>query len=345
MNFKIVIAFIGIVLGAGIFYFLNNQTYPNPIKNISQQAKSGLQSDDEPFQEMTIPYLRSRTYESTLGDLDQTSQNSNYTSYLTNYDSDDLNINGLLTIPTGSEPEGGWPAIIFIHGYIPPTQYSTLTRYTDHVDYLARNGFVVFKIDLRGHGNSEGEPGGAYYSGDYIIDVLNARAALQSSDFVNPESIGLWGHSMAGNVVFRAIAVESEIPAVSIWAGAVYTYEDWQQYRLNDNSYRPPGMTTQRNAKRKQLFDTHGEFDPDSDFWSKVPATNYLPYIKGAVQLNHSVDDSVVSVEYSRNLNEILDSTSIVHEFNEYNSGGHNISGAAFNQAMQATVEFFKRHL
>src|SRR5690606_8606887 len=105
---------------------------------------------------------------------------------------------------------------------------------------LARNGFVVFKIDLRGHAESEGEAGGGYYGSDYVVDTLNARAALASSDFVNPKKIGHWGHSMAGNVTSRALAAMPEIPAVTIWGGAVYTYSDMQKYGIDDNSYRPP---------------------------------------------------------------------------------------------------------
>ena len=48
------------------------------------------------------------------------------------------------------------------------------------MDYLAQNGFVVFKIDLRGHGDSEGEPGGGYFGADYVTDTLNAHSALET---------------------------------------------------------------------------------------------------------------------------------------------------------------------
>src|SRR3989344_2253344 len=77
------------------------------------------------FQELTIPYLRSRTYESTLGELQKVSENSSYTSYVTSYNSDGLKIYGLLTQPKGNKPTGGWPAIVFVHGYIPPESYQT----------------------------------------------------------------------------------------------------------------------------------------------------------------------------------------------------------------------------
>ncbi len=326
-----------------------------------------------PFQEMTIPYLRSREYKSLLSELFQVSQNADYTSYLTSYTSDGLKINGLLTIPkedsSAASSRGGqagqakkYPAIILVHGYVPPQNYQTLVNYSQYVDYLARRGFIVFKIDLRGHGSSEGEPGGGYYSADYIIDTLNARAALQQGIRVNLPAgkargegesletirigkIGLWGHSMAGNVVARALAASPEIPAVVIFAGAVYTYSDFSEFSIDDNSYQPPPSDSPSRKKRNEMFELYGQFDPTSPFWKQVPMTNYLDEIKGAISLNHALDDGVVDIRYSRNLNSLLNQTSIPHELNEYPSGGHNFTGKAFNQAMQNTVEFFTTHL
>ena len=298
-----------------------------------------------PFAEMTIPYLRERTYESSLGERRQVSSHASYTAYTTSYLSDGLRVNGLLTIPAGDQPVSGWPAIVFIHGYIPPAQYRTTEKYVAYVDALARNGFVVFKIDLRGHGQSEGEAGGGYYSSDYVIDALNARAALASSGLVNPAAIGLWGHSMAGNVSMRAFAAQPDIPAVVIWGGAGYTYTDLQEYRISDTSYRAPSQNTERARKRQQLREIHGEFTTESPFWRQVAVTDYLEGLRGAVQLLHAANDDVVSVEYSRNLARLLDATTVPHELYEYSSGGHNIESPAFNSAMQRTVEFFKKYL
>ena len=339
---------LGILVGvSGGIYFLTHQNQPPQavIPEILQfQSTPQPSSTPFPFQELTIPYLRSRSYQSALGPLAKHSENASYTSYVTSYDSDGLRINGLLTVPKGTESSKN-PAIVFVHGYIPPTQYRTTQSYASYVDYLAKNGFVVFKIDLRGHDQSEGESGGGYYSGDYIIDVLNARAALAVSDFVNPNKIGLWGHSMSGNVVFRAFAAQGDIPAVVIWAGAVYTYEDFQKYSIEDGSYQPPPPNTERARKRRELFMRYGQFDPRSEFWRQVVPTNYLDGITGAVQINHATNDPVVNIEYSRNLMDILDGTPIPHELYEYPSGGHNLTGTTFTQVMTRTVEFFKKNL
>lgn len=298
-----------------------------------------------PFQEMTIPYLQSREYSSTMGAQEKVSETSTYTTYLTSYDSDGFQIHALLTIPKGQMPAGGWPTIIFIHGYIPPMVYQTQSRYADYIDFLSRNGFVVLKIDLRGHGKSEGEADGAYYSEGYVVDTLNAYDALQTLPFVNAERVGLWGHSMAGNVVFRSMVVEPELTTGVIWAGAVYTYEDLQEHGLQDNSYRPPTNNTQRQRRREQLFSTHGQFDPNSDFWQQVVPTNYLENFTGAIQFHHAQNDEVVDIEYSRGLAEILYEKNIPHELYEYASGGHNLTGSSFGQAMNRTVNFFRANL
>ncbi len=296
-----------------------------------------------PFQEMTIPYLRTRSYDSKLSELELYSQNGSYNSYLTSYTSDGLHINGLLTRPTGTPPPGGWPGIVFVHGYIPPNLYKTTERYTDYVDFLARNGFVVFKIDLRGNGDSEGEPGGAYYSHTYIVDTLSAYSALQGSGFVNPAKIGLWGHSMAGNVTLRALAAKPDIPAVVIWGGAGFTYLDLAEYGISDASYQPQPNDTQRQRDRQRIRDLYGNPQDGNPFWNLVSPANYLNDIKGAIALHHAVDDHTVNVAYSRNLNQLLDATKVPHEFFEYPSGDHNISGVSFGQAMQRTVDFYKR--
>lgn len=300
------------------------------------------QGESVKFEELTIPFLRDRRYEGLLGERNVYQQKNNYTSYLTSYSSDDLKINGLLTIPKGESPVGGWPAVVFVHGYIPPTLYKTTEKYLEYVDYLAKSGLVVFKIDLRGHGESEGDPGGAYYSSDYVVDVLNAYNALEKSGLVNTNKIGLWGHSMGGNVVFRATVVKKEIPKVVIWAGAVYSYSDMAKYGIQDNSYRPLGMTVARQKRRQELFDTYGQFNEKNSFWRQVVGLNFLEGVTTKFSIHHAVDDSVVNIGYSRDLQKELSEKNVSAELFEYASGGHNISGGSFGVAIKRSVEFFR---
>lgn len=299
-----------------------------------------------PFDNITIPYLRNYQYHSQLSDLKLVSENPIYDGYLTSYLSEGLTINGLLMIPKGPPPKDGWPAVVFIHGYIIPKEYKTLQNYTYYADHLVTSGLVVFKIDLRGYADSEGDSNGTYYSSDYIIDSLNAYSALQNAGFINSRKIGLWGHSMGGNIVMRTMAIKPDIPAAVIWSGAVYTYTDFVKYSVNDKKYQstlPDEASVGR--MRGKVVDIYGEPSEKSIFWQQVVPTNYLKDFKGALQLHHAADDEVVSVAYSRELNSLLNKTTIPHEYYEYSSGGHNIIGYSYNQAMQNTVEFFKKYL
>lgn len=330
-----------IIIGGGMYLSMDKGN--STMKTLTETIKQTI--IPSPFNKMTVPYLRGLTYNSKLGEAAPLANNGTYTSYLTSYTSDGLKINALLTRPTGEMPEGGWPAIVFVHGYIPPSEYVTTEKYVAYVDTLARNGFVVLKIDLRGHGESEGKAGGGYYGSDYVIDALNAYSALEHTDYVNPKKIGMWGHSMAGNILLRSAVVKQTIPAIVIWAGAVYSYEDQIKYGISDTSYRPPAEITQRTNSRRELFTKLGSPSASSPFWSEVAPTNYLQDLKGAIEIHHAEDDTVVNIGYSRDLIALLDKTTIPHEFYEYPTGGHNISDPSFTPAIQRTVEFYKKYL
>lgn len=297
---------------------------------------------ETPFLELTIPYLRKRSYQSTLNIQKKYSENHTYTSYLSSYDSDGLKINSLLTIPKGTSPVEGWPAIVFVHGYIPHSEYQTTKNYQSYVNAFAQRGFVVFKIDLRGHGTSEGDAGGGYYSSDYVIDTLNAFAALQQYPNVNRGKVSLWGHSMAGNIVLRSFVIQPDIYKVVIWGGAVYTYEDMADFSISDASYKPLPKDAPAEVKRQQIAETYGTFNPESTFWQQVPATNYFDGVTGAIQIHHAKDDGVVSFAYSRNLISHLKKTQIQAELFEYPSGGHSLTGSSFNLAVQRSSDFLK---
>ena len=100
---------------------------------------------------MSIIALRNGVYPgSDITIVKELTRGSNYRRYYSYYLSEGLKIYALLTIPDGEPPEGGFPAIVFNHGYIPPDVYRTTERYIAYVDEIAKAGYVVFRIDYRG---------------------------------------------------------------------------------------------------------------------------------------------------------------------------------------------------
>lgn len=301
--------------------------------------------------EITIEYLRD--LEITGSEItfeEQLDHTFYYHQHLVSYISEGNKIYGLLTIPNVEPPEGGFKAIVFNHGYIPPTAYRTTERYTAYVDYLARSGFVVFKIDYRGHGESQGEPSGTYFSPGYTINSIAALKSLQMMDIIDPQGIGMWGHSMAGNLVLRAMLIEPDIKAGVIWAGAVYSYDDFVKYGIDDNTYRPPETpgtqeASDRRRRSQEIFDTYGRPDSQVDYWKAVSLTENIEFLTSPLQLHHAQDDTVVNIGYSFDLAVVLQENGKQYEFYTYNGGGHNLISQYFDQAMLRTVEFFRNNL
>jgi dipeptidyl aminopeptidase/acylaminoacyl peptidase len=302
-------------------------------------------------QDLTIDYLRELEISgSPLTIEEKLSPGYNYQRYLASYQSEGNTIYGLLTVPFGEPPEGGFKAIVFNHGYIPPEVYNTLERYAGYIDYLARSGFVVFKIDYRGHGRSEGYASGSYFSPGYTIDAISALKSLQTLEYVDPKGIGMWGHSMAGNLVLRAMLIEPDVKAGVIWAGAVYSYEDFTTYGISDSSYRPPSTVEGQNEndvprRSRMLIDSYGPPDLSQPYWQAISLTANLDYLTVPLQIHHAEDDPVVNIAYSYGLAEQLQLQHKTYEFYIYEGGGHNIISPYFDQAMQRTVQFFQDNL
>lgn len=352
----LIISTLSLLLGI-LFMLLSNKKPTSSAEEYSTMNDvSNVENikNTEVISPIALDYLRSLTIDSAAPIIEQElTPGSNYKRYIASYISEGNKIYGLLTIPNTTPPEGGFSAIVFNHGYIPPSQYVTTERYVAYVDALAKNNFIVFKIDMRGHGDSEGNASGSYFSSGYTIDAISAVKSLQKMQEVNPNKIGMWGHSMAGNLLLRAMLITEDIKAGVIWAGAVYSYEDFAKYRLSDNSYvrRPTATDNFEDINRdtspriQMLRESPEDVNFDDTYWSSISLTQNISYLKHPIQLHHAVNDSTVNVGYSRDLEAVLKNNAKEYEYYEYTTGGHDIEGASFDVAMQRTIDFFKDKL
>jgi uncharacterized protein len=268
---------------------------------------------------------------------------SNYRRYYAYYLSEGLKIYALLTIPMTGMPEGGFPAIVFNHGYIPPDVYKTTERYIAYVDEIARSGYVVFRIDYRGHDASEGEASGAYGSPGYAIDVLNAVASIQQHPEVNAGKIGMWGHSMGGYLTLRTMVVSQDVKVGVIWAGVVASYPE-MLYNWRRTGSFTPSPSSRGVGWRTQWLETYGPPEDNPTFWDSVSATSYLTDLSGPLQLHHGTLDEDVPLDFSIRLAEQARAAGQIADLYIYEGDNHNISGN-FSTAMQRTIEFFDLYL
>jgi len=348
MNNKFLAIIIGIVvlLVGGLFIF-QKQINSN-MKTATTSAVNTKTNDPASRSPLSIAAMRKKTYPGSALTIEQTlAPGSNYSQYIASYMSDGLKIYGLLTVPNGTKPANGWPVIIFNHGYIPPQQYRTTERYVAHVAAIAQSGYIVFKSDYRGNGSSEGRPEGAYYSPAYATDVLNALATLKQYKDANPNKIGMWGHSMGGNITLRDLIVDpKDIKVAVIWGGVVGSYNDLMNNWQRNVSYQPPpSELAQRNNYRQSLIQTYGTPTINPAFWNAIDPTYHLSDITAPIQLHTGGADEEVPVAFSQMLYQKLQQAGKTVEYYNYPGGDHNIASPNFDLAMQRTIAFFDKYL
>lgn len=309
--------------------------------NIGENFDAGTIS--EPFS-LSIEALRKGDYPGSNFVIEQTlPPGGNYQRYIVSYLSEGLKIFALLTVPNGTPPANGFPAIIFNHGYIPPAQYRTTERYVAYTDAFSRNGYILLRPDYRGHGDSEGSPTGAYGSNGYTIDVLNALSSLKKYPGVNTQKIGMWGHSMGGFITLRAMVVNKDIKAGVIWAGVVASYQDlFERWRRRSVPSTTP--STRGGSWRQTLSARFGEPSANPTFWNSLSANSFLKDVSGPIQLHHGAADTSVPVEFSETLEKQMQEAGKTVELYTYPGDDHNIA-SNFSVAAKRSVEFFDKYL
>lgn len=105
----------------------------------------------------------------------------------------DRTIDGYLYVPQEATPDDPAPGVLGIHGYI----NSKETQSSFAIE-LARRGHVVLAMDQTGHGYSDPPAHAEGWGGPAGLDYLSDRPE------VDPDNVGLEGHSMGGWAVVAA---------------------------------------------------------------------------------------------------------------------------------------------
>ena len=247
-----------------------------------------------------------------------------------------LRISGVLNVPTGRGP---FPAVVLAHGYIDPASYVRGQGMTRERGFLAQQGFVALHVDYRNHAESTDDPRieTAVRLG-YTADVVAAVHALRDSPDVrvDPDRIALFGRSMGGGVMLKALAAEPGLFAAGVGWASVSSLEG-QNF---DHFQRPDAPVAQLRAGFRGR---HGLPDDDPGFWRGVSARPAFDAITEPVLLAHGRFDDTCPPPWARATQRALRQAGVDSTLEWYDDG--HAFGPAFVAAMNRTVRFLRTEM
>ena len=295
---------------------------------------------------LAIENMRNTSYPGSAITIEQTlTSGGNYSRYIVSYRSEGLKIYGLLTVPFGTKPKNGWPVILFNHGYIPPSSYSTASSYSIMIDPLAAAGYIIFVPDYRGNGGSDGTPLQPYISPVYVTDSMNALASIKKYKDANPQKIGVFGHSMGGNITLHELVMTHDFKAAELMAGVVGNEDllsQWWSQRFAAHSIVGNDLDTYYSFEK--MAQDYGTQSNDPNYWTAIDPTQFISFITAPVQIQVGSADTEVPINFSTSLKASLQKAGKNVSFNEYPGADHNLAPNTAS-AMAATVSFFNKYL
>ncbi len=305
---------------------------PSPTRTATPRTPTVTPTPDA-YAGLYITDLITRSYgEGDFLILKKLSENTLFTRYLVAYPSDGLSIFGFMNVPKVGK--GPYPVVIAVHGFVDPAYYDTLDYTTGYADDLARAGFLVIHPNLRGYPPSDN--GSNLFRTGMAVDVLNLIALVRREggkpgdlQQARPDDIGLWGHSMGGGIVLKAITVDQNVKAAVLY-GAM-SGDEKQNYEAIMSWAGDRIVPEELHAPEEVL--------------RLVSPVNFLDRIQAAVSIHHGGSDPLVPLTWSLNLCSSLQKLQKQVDCYTYPGEPHVFIGEGDQVFMQRVVEFFTRTL
>ncbi|MHA1200395.1 MAG: S9 family peptidase [Candidatus Heimdallarchaeaceae archaeon] len=240
------------------------------------------------------------------------------------------------------EPGKKYPALVNVHGG-PTGQYFQMFDMFSQV--FAHEGFVILNPNIRGstgYGKEFMELNLKDWGGGDGKDVVYAKKYLETLDYVDSDSIGVFGGSYGGYMTFIQLTKYADVGwnAGSAWIG------------ISDLKT----MFDKSMAHFKFFLLQHlGTYEENKEVWEQGSAMTFVDNIKTPIQMIHGVNDPRCPVEESRQFRDKLlemgwtegTEGEKTYEYVEFADEGH---GAYSDIGMRIRtfklfIDFFKRRL
>lgn len=340
--------FIGFLIGN--FFPITTET---PL--LSPFVEKGLIKKDLPLLQYTIPNLKSRRYAPSNIVLEKVlKEETNFTSFLFSYTSNQKKITGQLNVPRTAinNPKEPTPIILLIRGYVPQETYTTGVGTRNAAKVFAQNGYITIAPDFLGFGESDPEPENSWESRFIkpiqiveLISTIRSQTTLEYKSVetnktatINPEKLGVWAHSNGGQIAITSLEITGQSIPTTLWAPVTVPFPYSVLFYTDE-------MDDEGRATRTWLAEFEKNYDP-----REFSLTQYLNSLVGPIQIHHgSIDDAALKtwsdefVEKIEALNEVKESKEqdpIDITYYIYPAADHNMV-PNWNEVIQRDLRFF----
>jgi len=230
--------------------------------------------------------------------------------------------------PSNFDPAKRYPVFLFTYGG-PHSQRVTRTWGNYFDQYMAQQGFVVFRLDNRGSSRRERAFTDVIYNNlgkHEVEDQVTGIDWLAKQSFVDPKRVGVFGWSYGGFMTLRLLSAASDKIAMGV---SVAPVTDWALY---DTHYT------------EQFVGATPKSDPQAYANSGVFA--HLDGLKSPLLLVHGMaDDNVLFTNSTRLIDELV-KRNVKFDLMTYPGAKHGISARPSQRHVYGLIEaFFKKNL
>lgn len=170
---------------------------------------------------------------------------------------------------------------------------------------LCQAGYIVVRFDFIGSGDSEGNFATDTHFSGWIKDLNVMFSWSQTLPQVNPERIGLIGHSLGGALITQFASLEKNIKALCALAPVSYLEENFKQIIIGPSLWEKglQGQTIHNFYNKKYSLSPYFMNDLLTYDIQRIAPTVIQPYL-----IIHGEKDVAVPVQNSYDLIDLIGS-------------------------------------
>jgi dipeptidyl aminopeptidase/acylaminoacyl peptidase len=168
------------------------------------------------------------------------------------------------------------------------------------------------------------------------IDVLNLIALIKSESGPSElfataatDQIGLWGHSLGGNIALRVLTVSPDVRAATLFASL--SGDERKNTKLLANDSSDPTLQTELKMSPTVL--------------KQISPMYYYSNITASIQLHHGAVDQVVPVAWAKETCQSLTTAGVQVQCIYYPTEDHTFRSRVAAQVHRALFHFYETKL